>query len=113
MKHQPSKAVWYDTTVKPRCDKQNLIPVIVQRNGRVYRAWYLNEYPLVYPDDPFFDDTEMEGEYDETYGYVAATGFHDDAALLGDEECYTKIGEEEIECWAYMPEPRRVAKMGR
>lgn len=71
----------------------------------VYGAEYLNEFPLLYPDD--HECNCPEGLHDRTDGCCPTTGWFEDAPNDDYDRLYTKLSLESdyriIVAWAYMP----------
>lgn len=98
MRHQPSKAVWYEPGVVPRCEEGSMIPVIVQQGGKVFGAWYLNTYPLM-------DEYDSIDAPSNEEGVKIVTGFTRLVEGCCGEDFYETGSLGDMQCWAYMPEP--------
>lgn len=96
-----SIAFWYAPTDTPVCAEGGMVPVILQRRGKVFGGWYANKYPL-------YDEYDSLGDDKTDDGLSLATGFceklpHDDY-----DEYYQFGVIHDLQCWAHMPEPKEI-----
>ena len=89
---------WNSPTDAPVCKEGDMVPVILQRGGKVFGGWYANQYPLVDEDDAIDGDVTDDG-------LKLATGFCEKVHNDSFDDYYEFGFIRDLECWAPMPEP--------
>lgn len=90
---------WHEPDQVPECNAGEMIPVILQRGGKVFGGWYCNAYPLI------DDDDSLDGIYDDE-GFRLSTGFCEKRVHSDFDDYYEFAAIHDLECWAYMPKAR-------
>ena len=97
--------MWHLPTELPACNPGDMIPVILQRNGKVFGGWFLNAYPL------YDEDDSIEGVCDDN-GRKLSTGFAEKVPHGEFDTYYEFAALHDLQCWAYMPAANDAALSG-
>jgi len=93
---------WYSPIEKPICANGTMIPVIVQRNGKVFGCWFCNEYPL-------YDEYDAIDGMIDNEGFKLASGFCDKVPHSDFDDYVEFSAMHDLQCWAYMPTANEAA----